>query len=1023
MTHSHNKYLRLLPLLIALCTSFALHSQTPTLQQLLADSLTNYGKKYASVGRVTIKKIRPYKRSKKLIITTNDALSYLPLRPQNVDSLYLIAKYFTQETYPHYGIQIVSNGRELSKLIPGAFRPLQKSPFKRFKVETATHPLVTNISQPHHITQGMQKRHIALWQSHGKYYNQKNQQWLWQRPVLFQTVEDLYTQAYVLPFLVPMLENAGANVLLPRERDTQRHEIIVDSHQSTGASYFLIQENKQKWKKGTLKGFAHLQTTYKEDENPFEMGSYWETKTTNKASKQITAKWIPDIPESGEYAVYIAYKSLPNSTQDALYSVQHSGGTTNFKVNQTMGGGTWIYLGTFYFDKGVDKQRAISLSNLSQQKGKIITADAIKIGGGMGNIARKPADKIVKKRIRLKNRRGKRRYRTKTTVIKYDNYTTSQAPRFVEGARYWLQWAGVPDSVYSRTEGKDDYSDDFQSRGFWVNYLAGGSSVLPQQEGLHIPIDMAIALHSDAGIHPRDSTIGTLAIFTVKNNDKKSYYKNRISRWNAREYTDLIQTQIVNDIQKTFKKEWNRRGLWNRSYSESRIPEVPTMLLEILSHQNFKDMQFGHDPRFRFVVSRAIYKGMLRYLALAHQTDAIVQPLPIHAFSTSFVGTSTVQLTWRPTIDPLEPTAQPNGYIVYTREGEGGFDNGVWVKEPIYQRSIQQGKVYSFKVEATNEGGKSFPSEILSVCQQPNNSPTVLIVNGFTKIAAPASFIQKEDEVAGFNTIIDAGVPYLSDISYTGEQTEFRRYRPYRNHENVGFGKSDTTYQHQVIRGNTFDYPHIHGTSIAKAGYSYVSTSKQALEEERVELTRYPIVDVILGKEKQTTHLLDSTKREFKAISPKIRDLLTQYTQSGGNLIISGANVIYDLFTDPKSSNSDREFVQNVLKAKWQIDKVHNIDNVTLQPIPKNDSTKTTFSFYALPNDTCYFVEAPDIIEPTDKQAHRLLQYTESGKGAGLLYKESYGIALFGFPFETIKKERQRNKLMQITLDFLSQKK
>ena len=27
--------------------------------------------------------------------------------------------------------------------------------------------------------------------------------------------------------------------------------------------------------------------------------------------------------------------------------------------------------------------------------------------------------------------------------------------------------------------------------------------------------------------------------------------------------------------------------MWNKSYSESRVPEVPTMLLELLSHQNF----------------------------------------------------------------------------------------------------------------------------------------------------------------------------------------------------------------------------------------------------------------------------------------------------------------------------------------------------------------------------------------------------------------------------------------------------
>ena len=78
-------------------------------------------------------------------------------------------------------------------------------------------PLVTNMSVPTTPTQGLTGRHIAVWHSHGRYYERTLDRWEWQRARLLQTVEDLYTQSYVLPFLVPMLENAGANVLVPRE--------------------------------------------------------------------------------------------------------------------------------------------------------------------------------------------------------------------------------------------------------------------------------------------------------------------------------------------------------------------------------------------------------------------------------------------------------------------------------------------------------------------------------------------------------------------------------------------------------------------------------------------------------------------------------------------------------------------------------------------------------------------------------------------------------------------------------------
>ena len=79
----------------------------------------------------------------------------------------------------------------------------------------------------------------------------------------------------------------------------------------------------------------------------------------------------------------------------------------------------------------------------------------------------------------------------------------------------------------------------------------------------------------------------------------------------SHDLTDLIQSNIVRDVRTLYEPQWTRRGKWNQSYYEARVPRVPTMLLELLSHQNFADMRYGLDPRFRFTVSRAIYKGML----------------------------------------------------------------------------------------------------------------------------------------------------------------------------------------------------------------------------------------------------------------------------------------------------------------------------------------------------------------------------------------------------------------------------
>ena len=191
---------------------------------------------------------------------------------------------------------------------------------------------------------------------------------------------------------------------------------------------------------------------------------------------------------------------MPNSADDALYTVYHKGGTTQFKVNQQMGGGTWIYLGTFGFNAGRNNECKVVLSNLSSKVGRIITADAVKIGGGMGNIARRISNEGATENLKSSDTRnlqnthtGNIQDRVTYSPLSTINYQLSNYPRFCEAARYWLQWAGIPDSVYSESNGKNDYTDDYKCRGIWVNYLSGGSAVNPTERGLNIPVNMAFA--------------------------------------------------------------------------------------------------------------------------------------------------------------------------------------------------------------------------------------------------------------------------------------------------------------------------------------------------------------------------------------------------------------------------------------------------------------------------------------------------------------------------------------------------
>ena len=961
-------------------------------RQKIGDLLDNVALKEISVGRVKIDSVAVEGKTLQLFANMNCA--YIPFREDNVAEIYQGVAALLPAEFAKHELQIWTNKRCIEDLIPQALRSKKDKKAKVFN-PAVSKPLVTKVSAPYAPTNGLQDKHIALWQSHGWYYEQELSRWEWQRARIFQTVEDLYTQSYVLPFLVPMLENAGANVLMPRERDVNTAEIIVDNDgMLTGKSTYLEKTGDKPWLQGNGVGFAHLRTQYKGMENPFKEGTF-RTVETIKKGHESKVEWTPEIPSDGRYAVYVSYQTLPNSADDALYTVYHKGGETQFKVNQQMGGGTWIYLGTFGFDAGKGSGKVV-LSNRSAKAGKMITADAVKIGGGMGNIARGENDEI------------------------------SSYPRFCEGARYWLQWAGVPDSVYTVSKGKDDYGDDYKCRGIWVNYLAGGSSVNPEEEGLNIPVNLAFAFHSDAGTTLNDSIIGTLGIYQTDAYDGK--FSNGASRYLSHDMTDLIQSNIVNDIRALYEPNWSRRGMWNRSYYEARVPRVPTMLLELLSHQNFADMRYGLDPRFRFTVSRAIYKGMLQFLASQYGTDYVIQPLPVDHMAVRMVGDNEVELTWQPVEDALEPTAKAEKYIVYTRIGNGDFDNGTLINGTSYRTAIPTGQVCSYKVTAVNKGGESFPSEILSVGRAFQSKGEVLVVNGFDRISAPADFVAPapgDKEFAGFLDDQDHGVPYVQDISYIGQMREFRRAVPWMDDDASGFGDSYGDYETKVIAGNTFDYPSVHGAAILKAGYSFVSCSDEAVESGLVALKDYQVVDLILGKECQTKMGRGGvTPLQYKTFTQPMQQAIADYCGQGGNIFVSGAFVGTDLWDNRLATpeEADKKFATEVLKYKWRVGQAAKMGKVkaVASPFP---SLTGEYTYHHELNEDSYVVEAPDAIEPATKDAYTVMRYSESNLSAGVAYQGDYKTYIMGFPFEAVRTEAEREALMNAVLNFFKPEK
>ena len=857
------------------------------------------------------------------------------------------------------------------------------------------------------FTKGMEGRHIAVWQSHGRYFDRTNEKWEWQRPCLFQTVEDMFTQSFVLPYLVPMLENAGAYVMLPRERDIQKNEVIADNDPGCGARGSADYKEMGSWSDAG-KGFADKKETYSGVENPFAMGSARKAEVGTGAS----VTWTPEIPSRGEYAVYVSYKSLENSSSAAYYTVRHLGGESRFAVNQKMSGSTWVYLGTFMFDKG--SEGCVSLScavpdGYSVEKGAVVTADAVRFGGGMGNI---------------------------TCDGELCEPTVSGMPRSAEGARYWLQWAGISPDIFHQNEGKNDYRDDFMSRGDWVEWISRGSAMNPSTKpGLKIPVDLSLGFHSDAGVTPNDSIVGTLAIYTLRS-EGTDKLQNGESRRGSREYADMVQSQIVNDIRADFEPQWSRRWIWDRSYRESRTPSCPAMLLELLSHQNFADMKYGLDPRFRFTVSRAVYKGMLKYLSNRYGCPYVVQPLPIETIGVAFENSSKAVLTWRPTLDEIEPTAVPDGYILYTRIDDGGFDNGIMLGSCTKSGDgfktvvdIKPGHIYSFRIAAYNEGGRSFPSETVSIGMPSESSldRKVLIVNNFDRISGP-TFVDSP-EYAGFETRLDSGVPHVRDIAYIGEMYQFRRELEFQSNDNPGFGGSYTDMAGEVVAGNTFDYPYVHGKAIMKAGYPFYSCCNDTFCCDSAYRDSAWAVDLICGKQVTTAVGSGRMPAEYTVFPAEMQAALKEFTAAGGHVLASGSYIatdiwdqVYPVQIDSVFRVESKKFAQKVLGYKWGAN--FGSRTAVARPAPNKvfssiDGGK--YAFHNEMNDECYCVEAPDGLVPASKKGAIIMRYADTNTPAAICHQgENYRTTCFGFPLETLKKEEDIYKLITATLQYFS---
>ncbi|MCQ2342336.1 MAG: N-acetylmuramoyl-L-alanine amidase [Paludibacteraceae bacterium] len=371
-----------------------------------------------------------------------------------------------------------------------------------------------------------------------------------------------------------------------------------------------------------------------------------------------------------------------------------------------------------------------------------------------------------------------------------------------------------------------------------------------------------------------DSLIGTLLIYTNHDRSGSRRLPTGEPRTVSAMLADSIMTQVVNDIRRSYCSIWPRRDLRNANYGETRDPEVPAVLLELLSHQNYADMRYALNPAFRQFVARAVYKGIGRFLARRYDTHFVPQPLTPTALHTVIDGDS-LRLLWQPVKDSLEQEAVPSYYIVYVRENDGLWNEGIRVDSSAFAMPMAHGIRYDMCVAAGNEGGISLRSAVVSAFRASNNNRPMLVVDAFDEVRGPR--MMAFDSLTGGIVPGARPVPDGYELAYIGEQINYNRRDPWRSDDDCGFGMCNMNRQGQLLVGNTHDYAVRHGKVLQTLHRSFVSCTADGLLPMD---TAYTMVDIILGK---------SGAEHVRHINAVIQD--NHWTEGDKRLIMSGAYV------------------------------------------------------------------------------------------------------------------------------------
>lgn len=547
-------------------------------------------------------------------------------------------------------------------------------------------------------------------------------------------------------------------------------------------------------------------------------------------------------------------------------------------------------------------------------------------------------------------------------------------PREDENMRYWVKanlGQGQSTSLYEGSG--DDESDSWSSPGKMsaeMNREAAGTT----NDRIHI------AFHSNASTGNTNTAtsrgaVGLITGTPTENQALLAQICGQEVNVNMRALNSQWETNWSTRTTYTFSGGY---GEITRTYFNS---EMDATIIEVAYHDNAPDAVLMRDCKARSAIARSALHAVIKFLNQISVSGppplAFLPEAPTNLRAVAAGTNGNITLSWTAPVNIIG-SQNPTNYVIYRSTNGYGFGNPISVGNvtSFTVTNLPANTAFYFRVSAVNAGGESMPSEVVG-CRASSTAGAskVLVVNAFDRF----------DRTTNLKHNVSAGT-----------------WDPPGNS-----GSIERVFQRWI---NGFDYVVQHGKAIANFGMAFDSCQNEAVANNQIFLTNYPIVIWACGNETTNNEAFSSTEQT------KIASFLA----AGGGLFVSGADVAFDLDRASGPTAADRNFLHNQLHVAFTND---NSTSYTATAQAGGIFAGRSSATVDNGNFGIYWVQTPDVLGAFGSGASVALNYSGgTGGAAAIQYDGSAGggrTVVFGFPFEAMRDATRRDQFMSDILTFL----